>query len=259
VRDKSPEGPEFYDPDTECAIPGSNLTAVCVYPPPPAWNGPGDLTTVADLVSIAGHFSTGDQRHLVVVGTSQGNVHEIFWKPAQQGIEGHDDLPLTFGAGTLVSVASMYNSDQNRHLVLVGKKDGKVHEIFWKPETVGVEGHDDLPVTFGAGAIAAVSGLYDPDQQRHIAVVGTTAGEMHEIFWKAETVGVEGHDDLPVTFAAGAIVGVTAFYNTDRLPLGFLRQQQTAACRRGRHDRRKVHQIYWRATTVGIEAHSTVA
>ncbi len=237
--------PEFYNPDTECAIPGSNLTNVCVYPPPPAWQGPGDLTTVANLVSVAGHFSTGDQRHLVVVGTSQGKVHEIFWKPAQVGIEGHDDLPVTFGGGTIVSVGSLYNSDQNRHVVLVGKKDGKVHEIFWKPETVGVEGHDDLPVTFGAGKIAAVSGLYDNNQQRHIVVVGTTAGKVHEIFWKADTVGVEGHDDLPVTFAAGSIVGVTAFYNSDQ-------QQYVVVV--GTHAG-KLHEIFWKATTAGVEGH----
>lgn len=293
--------PEFYDPATECAIPGSNKQSVCIYAPPPTWNGQGDLTTVSGLVSIAGHFSSGDGRHLVVVGRANGKVHEIFWKPAQVGIEGQDDLPVSFSAGSIVSVATLYNSDQQRHVVLVGKTDGRVQEIFWKPETVGIEGHDDLPVPFAPGAIVAVSGLYDNNQQRHLVLVGTAAGRVHEIFWKADTVGVEGHDDLPVAFAAGSIVGVTAFYNSDQqryvvvvatsagklheifwktdtvgieghddLPVGFAAGSIVAVS--GFYDSNKqrhvvivgtadgaVHQVYWKATTVGIEAHSTVA
>lgn len=52
--------PEFFDPDTECAVKTANTTAVCIYPPPPLWSVPGTLTTIGDIVSIAGHFSTGD-------------------------------------------------------------------------------------------------------------------------------------------------------------------------------------------------------
>ena len=211
----------------------------------PAWSGPGDLTTVNNIVSVAGHFSTGDQRHLVVVGTAHGKVHEIFWQPAQQGIEGEDDLPVDFDAGTIVSVAAVYNSDQQRHVVLVGKKDGQVHEIFWKADTVGVEGHDDLPVTFSPGEIVAVSGLYNNSDQRHVVVVGTRAGRVHEIFWKADTVGVEGHDDLPVTFSPGEIVALTAFYNTDQQRLIVV-----VGTRAG-----KLHEIFWKSYTVGIEGH----
>jgi hypothetical protein len=293
--------PEFFDPDTECAVKSANTTAVCIYPPPPLWNGPGTLSTVGDIVSIGGHFSTGDQRHLVVVGTKQGGIHEIFWKPGQVGIEGEDNLPVSLGFNNIVSVGSLYNSDQQRHVVIVGKKNGKVEEIFWKPETVGIEGHDELPVSFGANRIASVAGLYDFHQQRHVVLVGTTLGRVHEIFWKADTVGIEGTDALPVTFTPGSIVGVAVLYNTDdrryvvvvgtrtgalheifwkadtagvegddNLPISFglnsivavagfydiARQRHVVvvATRDG-----KVHQVYWKALTVGIEAHSVVA
>lgn len=211
---------------------------------PRPWNS-GTLTTVSNIVSVAGHFSTGDQRHLVVVGTAAGKVHEIFWKPGQVGIEGQDDLPVSFGAGGIASVASIYNSDQNRHLVIVGRTNGKVHEIFWKPDTVGIEGHDDLPVSFAPGSIVAVSGLYDKHQQRHIVIVATKAGKVHEIFWKADTVGIEGHDDLPVAFPAGSIVGVSALYDPDQQ-----RYIVVVALSSG-----KLHEIFWKATTVGIEGH----
>jgi hypothetical protein len=237
--------PEFYDEKTECAIAGADKRAVCIYPPPPAWNGQGDLTMVNNIVSLAGHFSTGDQRHLVVVGTANGRVHEIFWKPAQQGIEGEDDLPVAFGADTIVSVGSLYNSDQQRHVVLVGQTDGRVQEIFWKPETVGIEGHDDLPVTFSPGTIVAVSGLYNSGDQRHVVLVGTTAGKVHEIFWKADTVGVEGDDDLPVAFPHGSIVAVTALYDIDQQ-----RYVVVVGTSAG-----KLHEIFWKSDTIGIEGH----
>jgi hypothetical protein len=226
------------------ALSAGDIAAVeAMYPP--AWNGPDDLTTVKDTVSVAGHFSTADQRHLVVAGTAHGSVHEIFWKPDTVGIEGHDDLPVVFGAGTIVSLGSLYNSDQQRHVVLVGKTDGQVHEIYWRPDTVGIEGHDDLPVVFGPGAIVSVSGLYNGDEQRHVVLVGKTDGRVHEIFWKADTVGIEGHDDLPVVFGPGAIVGVAAFYNPHQK-----RHVAVVATTAGR-----LHEIYWKADTVGVEGH----
>jgi Kelch motif len=218
--------------------------ALCEFPAI-TWSAPGTLTTVRSPISIAGHFSSGDQRHLVVVGTSTGKIHEIFWHPAQVGIEGEDDLPVKFKAGAIVSVGSMYDRDQQRHLVVVGTTAGKVHEIFWKPDTVGIEGEDDLPVNFTANSIVGVTGLYDTDQRRFIVVVGTKAGKVHEIFWKADTVGIEGHDDLPVTFPRGSIVAVTALYDSDQR-----RYIVVVGTKAG-----KLHEIYWKADTVGIEGH----
>jgi hypothetical protein len=229
----------------QCLVDVSNNQTACIYPPPLGWSGPGTLTTVNNPVSVTGHFSSGDQRHLVVVGTSIGKIHEIFWRPAQTGIEGEDDLPLAFNAGSIVSVGSMYNVDQQRHLVLVGTTGGKVHEIFWKPETVGIEGHDDLPVAFATNSIVAVTGLYDNNQQRHLVFVATTVGRVHEIFWKADTVGIEGHDDLPVTFTPGSIVAVTSFYDSDQQRYVVVVGTNTG----------KLHEIFWKADTVGVEGH----
>ena len=228
-----------------CLIDVSTNQSACIYPPPIGWNAQGTLTTVKNPVSIAGHFSTGDQRHLVVVGTSTGKVHEIFWRPAQVGIEGEDDLPVAVGGGSIVSVASLYNRDQQRHVVLVGTTAGKVHEIFWKPETVGIEGHDDLPVNFGAHSIVSVAGLYDTNQQRHLVLVGTAAGRVHEIFWKADTVGIEGHDDLPVSFTPGSIAAVAALYDQEQQR--FIVVVGTKAG--------KLHEIFWKADTAGVEGH----
>jgi hypothetical protein len=139
-------------------------------------------------------------------------VHEIFWKDTTAGVEGHDDLPVPFSAGSIVGVAGFYNSDQHRYVVVVGTKAGKLHEIFWKDGTVGVEGHDDLPVSFGSDSIVALSGFYDQAKQRHVVVVATKDGQVHQVYWKATTVGIEASSAV-TQFSAGSIVGVAGFYS----------------------------------------------
>ena len=89
-------------------------------------------------------------------------------------IEGHDDLPVDFATNSIVAVTGLYDNNQQRYVVLAGTTAGKVHEIYWKDDTVGIEGHDDLPVTFTPGSIVAVTALYDGDQHEYVVVVGTT-------------------------------------------------------------------------------------
>jgi len=233
---------DFIDPGTNCAVSGSNPRSVCVYPPPPVWSS-GVLTTVPNLHSVSGHYSSGDQRHLAIVGTKNGKVHEIFWKSGQQGIEGEDDLPVGFNRGSIIGVSSLYNSNDQRHVVIVGTAQGKIHEIFWKSTTVGIEGHDDLPVHFIPGSIVGVSGFYNSSDQRHVVIVGTAQGKIHEIFWKSTTVGIEGHDDLPVNFVPGSIVGVSGLYNSSDQ-----RHVVVVATTQG-----KIREIFWKSNTVGIE------
>ena len=85
-----------------------------------------DLTqNFPGVVSLAGHFSTADQRHLLVAGRVHGTVHEFWWKPAQPGIEGHDDLPVTFGAGSIVSVATMTTAISNVTWSWSGRRTGR--------------------------------------------------------------------------------------------------------------------------------------
>jgi len=246
--------PEFIDPDSDedCALPSANKQTACIYAPPPVWSVPGGLTTLnTGIVSIAGHFSTADQRHVVVAGTQFGGVHEIFWKPGQDGIEGQDDLPVSFAGEGLVAVGSLYNSDEQRHLVVVGKKNGKIEEIFWKSDTVGIEGHDELPATFGPNGIVAVSAMYDPHQRRHLVIVATKFGAVHELFWRSDSVGLEGVDQLPVTFTPGSIVGVASIYNSDE------RRYVVVVATSGGGSG-GLHEIFWKADTVGIEGHDAL-
>ena len=148
---------------------------------------------------------------MVVVGTSAGKVHEIFWKATTVGVEGHDDLPVSFAPGSIAAVAAMYNPDQQRHVVVVGTRAGKLHEIFWKAGTVELKVMT-IAGSFDPGSIIAVSGFYDGNKQRYVVIVGTTDGKVHQIYWKDTTVGIEAHS-LVTQFSAQSIVSLAAYYS----------------------------------------------
>ena len=44
-------------------------------------------------------------------------------------------------AGNIVDVCAFYNSDERRNIVVVAEASGKLHEIYWKESTVGIEAH----------------------------------------------------------------------------------------------------------------------
>jgi Astacin (Peptidase family M12A) len=206
----------------------------------------GFLAGFNNLVGVSAMYNSDDRRHIVVVGTTDGTIHEIFWKSGQVGIEGNEQLPVNFGSGNIVSVSGFYQIHDQLHHMIVGTTNGKIHDIYWKSGQVGIEGNDELPVNLGSGTIVSVSGFYNSDDRRHIVVVGTRNGGVHEIFWKSDSVGIEGHDVLPVDFGHGNIVSVSGFYNSDDR-----RHIVVVGSRNGR-----VHEIFWKSDTPGIEGHN---
>ena len=80
------------------------------------------------IVAVAGYFRTDDLRNHVIVGTSDGKVHDIWWKSGQLGIEGEYVL-TEFGAGTIVAVAAYHAENEKRHHVIVGVKDGNMYDF----------------------------------------------------------------------------------------------------------------------------------
>jgi hypothetical protein len=139
-------------------------------------------------------------------------VREIFWKADTVGIEGQDDLPVPFPSGSIVGVSALYDPDQQRYIVIVALSSGKLHEIFWKATTVGIEGHDELPVSFGANSIAAISSFYDNTKQRYVVAVGTKDGKVQQVYWQAFTVGIQAQATV-TQLAANSIRGIAGFYS----------------------------------------------
>ena len=70
-----------------------------------------------------------------------------------------------------------------------------------------------------AGAVR-IAGHYSVADQRHLAFLGTQDQRVHEIYWKAGQVGVEGMDQLPLSIA-----------ESDLSTRESLRHESTAPCR----------------------------
>ena len=195
-------------------------------------------------------YNTDEQRHIALVGTSAGQVHEIYWKSDTVGVEGTDALPVDFGQGGIVAVSGHYAIDQQRYVVVVGTSAGQVHEIFWKSDTWGSRAPTRSPWTSvtAASSTPARSTTPTSDATWSWSPVGTDG--YTKIFWKELTVGIEGHDELPLDFrGAGGIVAVSGYYDAARRRLVVVVGATDG----------KVHQVYWQTLTVGIEAHSVVA
>jgi len=127
---------------------------------------------------------------------------------------GPDELDTV---SNIAAMAAEYNVDNHRHNIFVGRTDGKVNSIYFKDDTVGIEGNDVLPgVQFSTNSIAAMAAEYNTDNHRHNIFVGRTDGKVNSIYFKDDTVGIEGNDELlAVQFVPHTIVAMAAEYNTD--------------------------------------------
>ena len=159
---------------------------------------------------MAGLYDADQQRFVVVVGTSAGKVHEIFWKSTTVGVEGHDDLPVSFDSDSIVSVAAWYDTDNRRYHVVVATSLGTLREIWWRTDTQGVEGFGDLTVGFGSESIVSIAGFYDPVEQRQYLIAGTQDGSIHQLYWKEGMAGIEAHSVI-TRIDGVSLIGLTAF------------------------------------------------
>jgi hypothetical protein len=126
---------------------------------------------------------------------------------AQQPENKIDDIPGVSG------IAASYNLDDGNFVVLVGLRNGKLDEIFYKVPT---SGPDAPPAQHGRSTIGRfngirfVAGFYAQDDHNRIAIVATKNGDIHEIFYhpdKGRGESVIAHFD--------DIVGLAGFYNID--------------------------------------------
>jgi hypothetical protein len=129
-------------------------------------------------------FNNGDYQH-VIVATSDGVVHEIFFNPTQ-GLG--QDVLAQYAAGSIVSVAGYYTPGDGYQHVIVATNDGKVHEDFFNP-TQGLG--QDVLAQFNNSAIIGVAGYVTPvDSTRahdfQNVLVATADGLIEQIHWRPD-------------------------------------------------------------------------
>lgn len=72
------------------------------------------------IASVTGYYAADEQRHMTMIGATQGIITELWSIPGQTNVEGNDYLPVTFDFGTIVSDSGHFSLDSQHHVVVVG-------------------------------------------------------------------------------------------------------------------------------------------
>src|SRR5207253_2077765 len=136
--------PDAYDPSTECALPGSNLTDVCVYPPPVLR---GELLSYGDA------------------GTP-GNVSD----PMVVGLGGWLEFRFLFAGRNAAGENRIYAVDQSGQLLSYG--DSGTPGNVSGPVVVGFGGWLAFKFLFAGRNAAGENRIYAVDQNGQLLSYG---------------------------------------------------------------------------------------
>lgn len=176
-------------------------------------NPPADkLGHFDNLTTIAGFFTPDDNYHHAVASTSDGKLHELWFKPSASPHQ--TDLPYTIsGFHPGKGMASFFSPCDNlRHVVLVDR-NGHPVDITWKANSPT----NGVPITIPPtiSQIASLSGFLSRDENpntRHIIVARNDTGQIYDLAYPDENhVG-----QTPIITSFGEPVrNVTAFFSSD--------------------------------------------
>jgi hypothetical protein len=162
------------------------------------------LAVIDDIVAggVAGFYSDIDKLNHVIVGTSDRDVHHLFWSTGGGGEVGKEVL-AQFGTN-IVRLAAYYADVDNHNHVTISNNLDNVHELFWQLGPVDQRFIATFTDGSGINFIVGVAGFYsDSDQHQHI-IVGMFNGIVHEIFWTTGQVDqriLAGIDSTKVAIA----------------------------------------------------------
>jgi hypothetical protein len=164
--------------------------------------------------SVSGYAWEGDgTQHAVYTGTD-GNIHELWFRPYGKGYspEGWTHVDLTKLTNAPIATGSPYGfaweADGTQHVVYVGV-DGNIHEL-WFSQSNGWTNVDLTKLTGAPAALGTLSGYaWEGDGTQHVVYVGVD-GNIHELWFKQS--GKWTHEDLTKLTGAPKAVGSASGY-----------------------------------------------
>jgi hypothetical protein len=169
------------------------------------------------MLTIAGFFTSDDQNHHAVVGTSDGILHEFYYKLSElPHVPPGTDLPYSIsGFDPKRGMASFYSpSDRLRHVVIVDSM-GKPEDITWI--TARYPDHHPIPIPFQGSQIASISGFISKDENpntRHIIVARNDTAQIYDIDYPGHVPSTVGQNYVRTSFSE-SVLNVTAFFSSD--------------------------------------------
>lgn len=81
------------------------------------------------VLGVGGYYAAADKLQHLIVGTSNGTLHEFFWSPGDgRGIL-HDDLAVL---DDLKPIIDAYYDPSGYQHIIAATDDGNVHELYWE-------------------------------------------------------------------------------------------------------------------------------
>jgi hypothetical protein len=167
------------------------------------------LVLSSDFVGVAGYYTPSDGYQHALLATTDGTVREVFFGNPQDGNGVHKDTLAHFSGGIL-GLAGYYNPSDGYQHALVATGDGTVHEVFFGNPQDGYVIHQDTLARF-SGRIVGLAGYTTPSDGYQHALVATTDGTIHEVFFGNPKDGYVIHQDTFAKFSGG-IAGLAGYY-----------------------------------------------
>jgi hypothetical protein len=201
VRNNQPQARDYGGTNSPAGCGGnSDYTVVWDARAVAADYAQGVLANVPNTAGLAGYYSPIDKYQHVIALSSDGWLHETYFKGGGQPI-GNDRIKQYPGA---TAVAGYYSSGDRYQHVIVATSDGQIHEEFF----AGGGGASGSDVIANIAGVTALAGYYSPiDQHQHV-IAASSDGAIHEILFggdaPAPEQNVRGHFN--------GIVGIGAYY-----------------------------------------------
>src|SRR5947199_406583 len=80
------------------------------------------------IVGVAGYYVGNEGTQHVIVGTDDGNLHEVYWRTGQSV---HQDVLVNFASG-IVDVGGYFVPTEGTQHAIAAIGDGTIHEVYWK-------------------------------------------------------------------------------------------------------------------------------
>jgi hypothetical protein len=178
--------------------------------------GCASLTNLSNIIACDAFFSPDDTYRHAIVGTSDGNVSEVFFNPTT-GI----GQTLLGNFPGITRVAGFFSPDDNYRHAIVATSDGNLYELFYHPQF----GQGQALLRNYAGLVD-IGAFFSPDDNYRHVIVATAEGYVYELFFHP-TVGQR----QALLSRIDGIVKISAFYAADD---AFFTRRVIVATRDGR-------------------------
>jgi hypothetical protein len=140
---------------------------------------PNTIASFSGVRAITAFYNEDDHYSEVLVGVSDGTVHELFYSPSRNSLPAdHGEAVIATFDKPIVALAGFHAKDDHFRIAIVATGDGSIHEFFYHPD----QGKGQS-VIGNIDGIVAITAFYNEDDQFRVVLVATRDGNLHEIFY----------------------------------------------------------------------------